>query len=551
MPGIENNADVGVQQAIQIRNAVAELALPESIGALIEQVATEKGDQTACHIIEQQRSLSYRDLDQQSNRLADSLSKIGVVKSDHIAMLMPNSPEFLIAWLAIAKLGAVVVPVNNSYKASELEYVLSDSKSKYLIIDESCLAAFEGMNQRPAALVDDHIVLLAEQNTTETNWCGFNAMLESGDSTFRGPNPASHSDLLQIQYTSGTTGFPKGCMQTHEYWLLAAFTAFEFTKQFKIENMLSVFPLFYMEAQVNFLLTLVRGGTVYLAKQPSISKLMQWICEYDIHICTFHEVAMKGIPVAEDDADNPLVYVNAFQYKGDSHHVLEQRFNVIGRDAFAMTEIGMGTFVPANATHMVGSGSCGLASPMREMKIVDSEGEEVEQGQSGTLWVRGPGMFLGYYEKPEANAKEFDGDWFCTGDIARQDENGYYYIVGRTKEMIKRSGENIAAREVESVIRELSQISEVAVLAVPDDIRREEVKALVILADGVTSEQCPPSVVIEHCSNRLAQFKVPRYIGYVESFPRTPSNKVAKQQIMDRPVDPRAGAFDRVDKLWR
>jgi len=551
MSGKENSTDKGVQQAEQIREAVFDVVLPQNIGELIGQIAQEKPDKTACYIIEKQHGLSYLELQEKSNRLADSLEKTGVRKADHVALLLPNSPEFLISWLAIAKLGAVIVPVNNNYKPAELDYVLADSKSSYLILDESCLSSFQGMTHKPNRLADSHIVLRTDQQNDNSVLADFNQLLETGDPDFSPKQLVCLDDLLQIQYTSGTTGFPKGCMQTHEYWLLAAFTALEFTKDFEIENSLSVFPLFYMEAQIKFLLSVVRGGTVYLAKQPSISKLMQWIRDYEIHTCTFHEVAMKGIPVAEDDAVNPLVYVNAFQYKGDSHSQLETRFGVVGRDAFAMTEIGMGTFVPAAATHMVGSGSCGLAAPMRDLKIVDGDGEEVDQGKSGTLWVRGPGLFLGYFEKPEANAAEFNGDWFCTGDIARQDQNGYFYIVGRTKEMIKRSGENIAAREVESVLRQLPEISEAAVLAVPDAIRREEVKALLILAQDISPEQCPPSLVIEHCARQLAQFKVPRYIGYVKNFPRTPSNKIAKQQIQDQAGEPRIGTFDRIDDVWR
>jgi acyl-CoA synthetase (AMP-forming)/AMP-acid ligase II len=464
---------------------------------------------------------------------------------------MPNSPEFLTSWLAIAKLGAVVIPVNNRYTSNELDYVLNDSNTSFLIIDESCLPAFEGMPKRPNLLADGHIVLLSEEISAQSNWIGFSRLLESGNPAFTPSEPVTLQDLLQIQYTSGTTGFPKGCMQTHEYWLLAGHTAAQFTKDFDIKNVLSVFPLFYMEAQMKFLLALIREGTVYLAKQPSISKMMQWVHEYDIHTCTFHEVAMKGIPASNQDADNPLVFVNAFQYKGDNHRLLEQRFNVIGRDAFAMTETGMGTFMPTEATHMVGSGSCGLAAPMRELKIVNGDGDKVAQGESGVLWVRGPGLFRGYYNKPEANKREFNGDWFCTGDIARQDENGYFYIVGRTKEMIKRGGENIAAREVESVLREIPEVSEAAVLPVPDEKRREEVKALLILKQGVSQEQCSPNVIIEHCSSRLAKFKLPRYIGYVNDFPRTPSNKIAKQKILDKDTDPRLNTYDRVDDVWR
>ncbi|MDB2602659.1 AMP-binding protein [Gammaproteobacteria bacterium] len=548
---LENPTDPGVIQAEQLRRNISALELPENIGLFVQELANKFGDKKACEFIENGEGLSYKQLHEQSNQVADSLNKLGAGKGDHVALLMPNSIAYLISWLGIAKLGAVVIPVNSNYTAKELDYVLSDSRACFAFVDESCLPAFEGMIQRPEVLDDGHVVLTGEHSKKDVKWVGFDKFLESGDPMFAGCADVSLQDLLQIQYTSGTTGFPKGCMQTHEYWLLAAHTAAELTADLKIENVLSVFPLFYMEAQVKFLLSLTKGGTCYLARQPSITKMMQWIRDYNIHSCTFHEVVMKGIPVSKDDAHNPLVYVNAFQYKGDNHRQLEQRFDVVGRDAFAMTETGMGTFVPIQAAHMVGSGSCGLAAPMRELKIVNEDGSEVRQGASGVLWIRGPGLFQGYFNKPEANAREFDGDWFCTGDIARQDANGYFYIVGRTKEMIKRSGENIAAREVESVLRELPQIAEAAVLPVPDEKRREEVKALLLLNKGITKDQCPPEEIFEHCFSQLAQFKVPRYIGYVEDFPRTPSNKIAKGKIMDQDADPRLNTFDRVEGTWR
>ena len=546
-----NMQDPGVVQAQALAKQVAALKLPNNLADFCAQQAEQLGDQVALNFFEQGVTVSYKELHQRSNRLAHSLQNMGVKKGDHVAIMMHNHPDYLVSWFAIAKLGAVVIPVNFSYTPNELQYVLSDSDSKFILIGEAYLTTFSAMETRPEPLIDSHLVVFTDDNRTSQHLMSFGQLIQDGQPDFICDYNVALNDLMQIQYTSGTTGFPKGCMQTHEYWLFAANSAAAIISGQGIKNVLSIFPMFYMEPQVQLLVTLVVGGTAFVASKPSARKFMDWVRTYNIHYCTFHEVVMKGMEVSPTDADNSLVYVSAFQYKGEAHKQLEQRFNLIGRDAFAMTETGSGTFMPIAATHMVGLGSCGLPAPMRHFKLLNDDGGEVEQGASGVLWIKGRGIFLGYYNKPEANAKEFNGDWFCTGDIARQDENGYFYIVGRTKEMIKRSGENIAAREVEAVLRELPQVMEAAVLPVPDEHRREEVKAYLILRDDLNRNDCPPEKIIEHCAQRLAAFKLPRYIAYVNDFPRTPSNKVAKQRMIDSSDDLRLDAFDQLDQVWR
>ena len=163
----------------------------------------------------------------------------------------------------------------------------------------------------------------------------------------------------------------------------------------------------------------------------------------------------------------------------------------------------------------------------------------------------GPGKLWGYYKRPAANRDVFRGEWFRTGDIFYQDEDGYYFIVGRMKDMVKRSGENIAAREVEAVLAEIDEIIEAAIVPVPDAQRGEEVKAYVRLQEGITPAQCSPDRIISHCELHLAKFKLPRFIAYVDDFPRTPTRKIAKQRMLAETDDLRAGCYDRLHKVWR
>jgi crotonobetaine/carnitine-CoA ligase len=210
-----------------------------------------------------------------------------------------------------------------------------------------------------------------------------------------------------------------------------------------------------------------------------------------------------------------------------------------------MTEIGIGTMVPPEDEHMVGSGSMGKPPSFRELRVVGETGADVSAGDVGELLVKGPGLFKGYYNKPEATAEAFDGDYFRTGDLVYRDEAGYYYFVGRKKDMIRRMGDNVSAAEVEQVLMSHPGIAEAAVIGVPDLRRGEEIKAYIIPAPGETPATIPPEDIVAYCLERIARFKVPRYIEYRQDFPRSASFKVQKHVLKAEKEDLTAGCFDR------
>lgn len=539
--------DPGIKQMEEWKDKLKDDSLPNSIGELLNLTANKVPNQYACVFFEDNETLTYEELDMFSNQLANSFINLGIRKGTHVAIMIPNVKAFPLTWMALCKIGAIMVPINVNYTPHELSYVLNQSDSTVLIIDDICYGTFSEMNNNIDSIEDLLVITIGNpKNSSEINW---HELLYSGDKVFIPPNPVTLSDLSNIQYTSGTTGFPKGCMLTHHYWLLMAKTASYFPNQ-RVKNFLVQFPFFYMEPQVELLLSFFHEGTIYVPKQASLTKFIDWIRKYNIHYCAFPEPIMKSTPPTPYDGENELRFISAYQYKGKAHIELEKRFNVVARDTFAMTEIGLGTHVPADATHMVGSGSCGLPVPFRELKIVDEDGNELDAGETGELWVSGPGMLLGYYKNHKANQSSFSGKWFRTGDLATKDEKGYFYIVGRMKEMIKRSGENISALEVESVIEEIPGIIEAAVVAVPDEIRKEEVKVYIQLAEHTTKEEISPQKIVEYCSEKLAPFKIPRYFEYVQRFPRTPSDKIAKQLLINEKKDLTINSYDRVENRW-
>jgi long-chain acyl-CoA synthetase/crotonobetaine/carnitine-CoA ligase len=520
------------------------LSINANFAELLAEKAAALGDKTGVHFFQSDEKLSYREIDEKSDKLADALMKMGVRKGSHVALVTPNSSGFVLSWFAIAKIGAVMVPVNPTYTVRELVYVLSDSDATFLIYDPMFEAVVEAVADDSVRITQERMIVLGEKSASPGH--GFDALLASGQAPFVSPVEVKASDLLSIQYTSGTTGMPKGCMQSQDYWLRLSLVAANF-QLLTLENVLVTFPMFYMDPQLQVLMALRGNGTAFIAAQHSLSKFRDWIRTYKIHVATITPPVFRALAEAPEDGDNELRYISAFYHKEDTHAALEKRFNCVGRDAFGMTEVGVALYTPIAATHKVGAGTVGLPAPYREIKITDEDGTEKPRGEPGELCIAGEGLFWGYYKKPEANRDSFRGKWFRTGDVAVMDTDGYVSIVGRLKEMIKRSGENIAAIEVQEVLAEHEAIVEAAVVGVPDPMRNEEVKAYILLAEGKTEADVSPADIQAHCLQRLSKFKVPRYIAYVDAFPRTPSNKIAKNKLIAGVEDLTQGAFDLLE----
>jgi len=343
---------------------------------------------------------------------------------------------------------------------------------------------------------------------------------------------------------------PKGAMHTQRYWMtFAKVGAAQF--QNRVKNQLIAQPFYYVDGQWLFLMSVHNGATVYCAKKQSASRFMGWVREYKINYCNFPEVVSKQ-PELPVDKDNELIVMSCYSHRLENYRMYEKRYGCLARQGFSMTELGCAVYVPMEADHMTGTGTVGIPCAFREAMVADSEGRPVKRGELGELCVRGHGILVGYYRKPEATAKAFfPGGWFRTGDLARQDENGWFFYLGRMKDMVKRSGENVSATEVEAVLRGVDGIMEAAVLPVPDDLRGEEVKAYLLLAEGRSAKDVPPEVVYAHCDKNLARFKIPRYLEYVTEFPRTPSLKIKKSSLIAAKPDLRGGSYDRDEKRWR
>jgi crotonobetaine/carnitine-CoA ligase len=538
----EQVATAPVEPAAARRARLEAEPLPANIAQLVREASRDGAGRQVWHFIDSGEMLTYADLEPRVLALAAGFARLGVGKGTHVAVMLPNIAAMPLTWLSIGVLGAVMVPLNTGYSEREIAYVIGDSEATWLVTDPACLAVVERTAaEGRIALAPEHIIVAGDP---PAGYASLASLMAEGSGTFQPPDDVGHDSLLNIQYTSGTTGFPKGCMLTQRYWLSAGkVNAFRDGRDYR--RILASTPLYYMDPQWLLLMALYQRATLYVALRQSASRFAGWLRTYGIEFCLLPVLTLKQ-PEDPQDQRNAVVRANVYGIPPHLHGDIEARFDLCAREAFGMTEIGPTLYLPIEATDMVGSGSCGIPCPFRECRVADEQGASVPPGTVGELLVRGPGILLGYYNKPKATHAAFHGDWFRTGDLFRMDERGYFYIVGRLKDMIRRSGENIAAREVEAVLTAHRSVAEAAVIPVRDEVRGEEIKALIVWQDGVAGDAGDLADLIEHCRRNLATFKVPRYFQSRTSLPKTGSSKIAKHLLSsgDGPND--GEVYDRV-----
>lgn len=518
-----------------------------TIGQLVSRRARTHGSRVAVDVFERGERATYSEMDRLSNRHAHALRAFGVRKRDRIGVMLSNRIEFPILWFAIAKLGAVMVPINMRYTPREVEYVLSDTQAKFAIVDECACSVFSAMEPWPEELTKERVIFVGQPSDGTGNTLD---ELLKGVDDFLVEEDIRPDDLLNIQYTSGTTGLPKGCMLTHDYWGVSSYQWACWDGQ-PYQRHLSAQPFFYIDPQWHLLNSYRQGGTLYLAPQLSSTRFISWVKQHRIEWCQFPQLVARQAELADEDGATCLKQTMNWGWSPNTVRQFRKRFCVRTQDAYGMTEIGFGTRMTNELDELADSGSVGIRAPFRALRLMSEDGSPTPVSGVGELWVRGRGIFKGYWNNTKANAALFEDEWFKTGDLMRRDELGLYWLVGRTKEMIRRSSENIAAHEVEVVIREIPEISDVAAVPVSDVKRGEEVKIYVELSEGITPSDLVVERILKHARARLAVFKVPRYIAFTSALPRTTSsNKVLKRELM-AVSDPLSGTYDAEEKRWR
>ncbi|GAA5157210.1 ATP-dependent acyl-CoA ligase [Amycolatopsis dongchuanensis] len=501
----------------------------DDLVTLVRRAAERWPDKDAWIFDETGERLTFGEVDRRSTRFALALLELGLRPGERVAVMLRNQPEFPLLWLALAKVGAVLVPVNTNYREFDGAHVLRHSGARFAV----AAPEFVELLTRIAPETKVERVLTVDELRAES---GGLARFEAV-----GEQP------VNIQYTSGTTGAPKGCVLPHRYWLtLVRGLVTDFPAVSDEDRILTAQPFHYIDPQWNVALGLASGAALVVLDRFHPSTFWDKVREHGVtwfYCLGLMPTLLLRQPESPADREHRVRTISASAIPRDLHAQLEARWGVPWFEAFGMTETG-GDIRVSDTDHdeLVGTGCIGRPIREREAMIVDEDGRPVPRGETGELVLRGVGLMHGYHDDPEATARAFRGGWFHTGDLATMDAQGRIFYVGRTKDMIRRSGENISADEVERALLLHPAVEVAAVVAVPDELRGEEVKAFVVLR-----EEVGPDELAAFCSAKLAYFKVPRYWTIAESLPRTPSERVAKGELRESTLP----AYDRVRQEWR
>ncbi|MET9247320.1 class I adenylate-forming enzyme family protein [Nonomuraea sp. NPDC003709] len=525
-------SDTAIAGLAEHHRALLGKTMPEALDAAAERW----GDRLALHEIERlQRSRTWGELRAEVSALRSGLEAAGLEPGAKVGVLISNRIEFPVTWLAVVEAGAATVPLNPKYTSREIDFVLSDAGATWLV-GEGDLVDRHLADGKIGPVGADRVAAVGPSTGAGLDYAG----LLATPATAR-HHQAQPLDVTNVQFTSGTTGLPKGCLLTHEYWLqLGIFGA---VASVDPQRMLADHPFYYMQNQAYLMAAIACGAALYITPGLSRRKFMSWLHDYQIDFAWIDEDLLE-FPAGELDQELALRRAPVAGLPPQAYRPIEERFGIKARECYASTEIGTGTMVPYDRDDLAGNGSMGFCAPNRESKVIDEHLSEVPAGTPGELCFRGPGMMLGYHNRPEVNAELFlPGGWFRTGDLARKTEDGQHFFLGRIRDMIRRSGENISAAEVEQYLCAMPEIDDAAAVPVPDHDREEEVKAIVVPAEGVT---LTARQVVEWAGTGLAPFKVPRYVEFRDELPYTPSGKIhkaalrAEEPLHDGVIDTRA-----------
>ena len=518
----------------------------------LRRAAARWPDRRALVFDEPAESLTFSELALCVDRFAAALAATGIGPGDHVGIMLPNRVEWPLAWLGLARLGAVMVPVNTGYRSADAGFVLRHAGVRAVVTRRELAPLLLEVR----ADIGATFAILCVDGDADGEALDLAALVEAHAADAPPAVEIDSHTLVDVQYTSGTTGEPKGCMLSHSWFMRFAWRVMVLHDGLDdTDTILTSQPFHYVDPQWNLAVALLSGATLVVLDRFHPSTFWERVRAHGVtwfYCLGVMPKLMLNTPPSPLDRDHSVRRVICSAIPRADHAAIEARWGIPWYEAFGMTESGLDIAVElADHDEALGTGCIGTPMPGREARVVDARDRPVPAGVPGELVLRGVGLMDGYYRNPAATAEAFRNGWLHTGDVVCCDERGRYHYVSRRKDMIRRGGENIAAAEVEEVIMRHPGVRLAAVLAVEDDLRGEEVMAYVVPGDGVSPGEASPAVLAAFCAERLARFKVPRYWQYRDDLPRTPSERVRKEALRDEHENPTAGAWDRVDGRWR
>ena len=482
----------------------------------------------------QDDTVSYSQINELTNKVANFLYDLGIRKGDKVSVYLPNMPEYVYLYLGIPKIGAVTGPVNALFKPREVKFVVGHSEAKALVTIPKLMPLVNGIKKDLPNL--KHVIVIGEPVEGTLN---FTELMNKASAE---APPAveidEREDSAAILYTSGTTGFPKGVLQTHFNIRRNAEMIKDFLKAGEDYRFMLILPLFHVNAQIVTIMgPFTIGASCILT--PGFSAQTHWETVAKYKASTFSCVPtvlsiLLRMPHENLDLSSlKFIICGAAPLPVEVFREFEKTFNCKIVEGYGLTEGTCASSVnplPTETEDKRKIGSIGIPLPGNEMKIVDNEGNDVPPNTKGEIIVKGDNIMKEYFKNPEANAETLKGDWLYTGDIGYMDDDGFFYITDRKKDMIIRGGENIYPREIEEVLYSHPDVSLATVIGIRDKIYGELPKAFIVLKEGksVSDEE-----IIEYCKKNLADFKVPKYVEIRDDLPKTPTGKIMKQPLRE------------------
>ena len=509
-----------------------------TIGELVREAAERSGDREFLRF--PGVSLTFAEVHEASNRLAQVLVAHGIRPGDRVAIMLGNVPDWPLIWFAIGKAGAIAVPVNARYREADLAFVLADSGAVLVLTSGEHAGLVRAAAATAGAVREVRTVPDLARELAEAPPDDPAAALEP-------------SAIANFQYTSGTTGFPKACMLSHGYWLRTGWlTAIE--AELRADDVMLMAQAFsYMDPQWAAVMCLMGGCPLVVLPRFSASGFWPSVREHGAtltYVLGAMPRLMFGQPASPLDRDNVMRLVLCSGIVPDLHRRFEERWGAPWRELYGSTESGLDLAVPPGADETVGTGAMGRPPPGKQVRIADEDDGTVPDGELGQILIRGQPMMTGYWNHPDSTERAFRGGWYHTGDLGFRDVAGWIHHAGRLKDMIRRGGENISAAEVENVLALHPAVAAVALVPIPDELFGELPKAFIQLVPGQQADTQTAVSLLDHVRARLARFKVPAYLEFVESFPMTPSARVEKRKLLEPGRDQRTGVFDATASTW-
>jgi acyl-CoA synthetase (AMP-forming)/AMP-acid ligase II len=484
-------------------------------------------------------NLSYRELDALVNAFANALLDLGIRKGQTVCLFMTNRPEYLVCWFAIARIGAIVSPMNPSYREREVAYQLSNSEAVAVVIQQELLPLVEAVRSETPTL--EHVITVGPgQQVAPTYAHSFSQMVRTHPPTSPPDSGSGWEDVLALPYSSGTTGLPKGVMLSQKNLVCNAYQSIATARITFHDRMLVFVPLYHIYGIMLMGLAAMTGATMVLMERfeageclrliqeqritllysvPQVlAALSEWpeLNKYDLHSVRFTQCGAAPVPPA---------LARRF----------EERTHVTVMTSYGLTEAAPGTHSnPVYDARLIKVETIGLPIHDTKQKIVDIETGQIELGvgEEGELIVQGPQVMQGYWKAPEATAEALRDGWLYTGDIGWRDEEGYVTITDRKKEMIKYKGFSVAPAQIEALLLEHPAVADVAVIAKPNEDAGEVPKAFVVLKAGYENQNADE--LMTWINGKLATFKNVREVEFIDAIPRNPSGKILRRVLKEQ-----------------